>query len=192
MVTWPCSAIDVATGRTVQRLSISTNLNQRVSFSPDGGTLAVAGGHNSGFFRRRTSVGRALVHLIDVRSNRVRRTERLDMVITGELGFLSRGQVVVGGAMSAGLHVVPRAPGKPVRVVRGAYYQQALAISRDGKLVAVTDGTPRLTLRDPRTWKVKRVLTGAIGGTTGQAFSPRGRYLVALGRDGSVRMFRIR
>jgi WD40 repeat protein len=181
------TVLDAATGVTVQRLRIPGVKHRSVAFSPDGKSLVVAswdGRASANKFDRQ-------LHFIDVSQNRVVRSVPHAVTLEVGLAFLPARRVVVGGAMSRGLEIVDTArPGR--NRVLGPADAEVFDVSRDGKHLAAVGEVGKVELRDVPTGKLVRQLRGSPGWGSALAFSPRGTYLAALWRNGSVWMFRVR
>jgi WD40 repeat protein/serine/threonine protein kinase len=67
----------------------------------------------------------------------------------------------------------------------------ALAVSTDGKIVALGDGSGNLLLLDGAAGRLKTTIKGNYGGVRAIKFSEDGKLLITAGDDGAVRVFGI-
>ena len=142
-----------------------------VAFSPDGKTLAVAD-------------WRSGLRLLDARDGQIldRFRDSVNMAPL-TLAFGGGGRVL---AMAAGdeVHVVRLErwrDGVPVRAPKGPI--RRLAISPDGRLLAVGGEAPMIEVRDTRSGRTTRTIRGAEPAVLGLAFVPRpgAPWLVSVG-----------
>jgi WD40 repeat protein len=166
---------DVATGKLVRRSKGKEFRIEWLAFSPDSKTLALAG-HSAGVWLWDFGAAKAPRELEDAPAN-----------VTG-VAFADNKSVIVGSLR--GVHIVDAATGKVVRRFAGGPDLYSLALSADGKTLAVPQEGGTLLLFDPATGKEKGRCSLADV-EAGQpviyylALSPDGRLLAAAAANDS-------
>ncbi len=186
---------DTATGKQVRKLTeremavkvIGKQSKQKrgqhhvrtLSYSPDGKTLASAGGDG-------------VVRLWDLPSGKPQRRLLAPRAWVNTLAFSPDGKTLASADYSsAAVNVWDLATGQSVRQLQVHEYQiAAVAFSPDGKTLATGEAGPRgrypIRLWDTATGKEIRSLTGHDYTIRSLAFSGDGEYLASVTQDGAV------
>lgn len=157
-------------------------LRRACQFSPDGRLLAAAGADGS-------------VRLWDVHRRRTVRLVRGNPAVVSALGFAAGGTLVTangGGSTGAAAtrclwdlrtgRLLETSPGDPSRP------QAAVAVSPDGRTIAVTGPEHRVELRDMLSRRRVALLDGNID-VNSLAISPDGRLVAAGETEGSISLW---
>lgn len=171
---------DLASGKPLRELSEGSDLG-RVSFSPDGKTLAIAG-NNSRLWD--VATGKEMARL----GGKAWARQVVFSPNGKSLAFDQGDRVVLwdvaAGKERASMAVPPRR------------FPSSLAFAPDGKTVAVALGIGgrnvelgEALLCDASTGKERLHLRGHIGGVLALAFSPDGRTLVTGGSDARIKLW---
>lgn len=160
-----------------------------LAFSPDGKTLASAGGDNSPAFRGLgwSGPGRGSVHLWDPASGTEQRRWQAHPGIVRLLAFSSTGRHLVTAADDGTVRLWETKTGKelhrwPLRVGR-----QGVAFSPDGRTLAVPGLNNRIALWDiERSREADEYYLGPDGTVGGLCFSHDGKTLAAFYRAHSL------
>jgi WD40 repeat protein len=162
---------DAATGGLVLDLGGKTLGIYCVALSPDGRTLATAGGD----VRRGRDPGEIV--LWDLSAGSVRYRLRAHQGFRTRVAFSPDGRWLAATGANGQLQLWDPATGQPARTFAGAGGRPAF--SPDGRLVAATVGPGQIRLWDPATGQEVRTLAGFAGNILDLAFSPDGRLLAA-------------
>ncbi|MGP0063800.1 MAG: WD40 repeat domain-containing protein [Isosphaeraceae bacterium] len=162
----------------MRRVALPLDRVYLVAFSPHGRTIAAISDRD----RR--------IVLWNVAEERVTRSLNVPCRVVSA-AFSPDGHDLATGGIAADSSIIlwDLETGRP-RVVGKAGVIMALAISRDGSLIATASGHERsVRLWDVRSATLKRQLDGHCWGTTSCAFAPDGSTLVTAGNDGMVRLW---
>ena len=153
---------------------------KRVSFSPDGLTLASGGGDNT-------------IRLWDVRTGRERQTLTGHRNIVNSVSFSPDGQTLASGSYDSTIRLWDVRTGRERQTLTGhTGWFIRVSFSPDGRTLASSGGDD-LTVR---LWDVvtgqHQVLTGHTGWVNSVSFSPDGLTLASSGDEGSIYLWDVR
>jgi RNA polymerase sigma factor (sigma-70 family) len=173
---------DMATGKKLRQVNLFPGrqfgewIPLALAFSPDGKTLAGAGGF-------REDGGGPPVRLWDTWGREVKRFGSGGTCLT----FSPDGRTLATGGGASGLHLLDVSTGKEVARFQAAGHQVVgLAFAPDGRTLATAGADKTVRLWETATGKERYRLRGHEGGVTAVAFSPDGRTLASGGKDGWV------
>jgi RNA polymerase sigma factor (sigma-70 family) len=152
-----------------------------LAFAPDGRTLASAGSDRS--VRVWDTVTAKQLHCFEGHKNLIH-----------SIAFSPGGKTVVSAAHGETLRQWDLSTGQEVHAFRTKFDDMndgfCVAFSPDGQTIAVANGEPTIVLRDARTGKTLRSLTGhADGPVYTLAYSPDGRTLASGALDATIRFW---
>jgi WD40 repeat protein len=165
--------------RDLRRFYPGRNGCRAAALSPDGRTLATAGGRDRAVILWDAETGRERLTLLGP-------TEANDFDISpvdyGMLTFAPEGRSVAVGRPDGTLRVFDAASGRETATLKGHDKPVwAVAFSPDGKLLAAGGAGPDVKLWELPGGKERATLKAPAGGTTSLAFSPDGRTLAGAG-----------
>jgi WD40 repeat protein len=152
-----------------------------LAFSPDGNTLALAGGApvESGKVELRAWPGGKLLRTLAGPTDEVT-----------SVAFSPDGKLLAAGSADNTIRLFDPTTGRQARLLRGhAGPVLAVAFSPDGQWLASGSGDRSLKLWDVAPGRLLRTLTNHLGAVEAVAFRPQGRYLASASADATVRIW---
>jgi WD40 repeat protein len=159
-----------------------------VAFSPDGKTLASAGGKSEEKIGKMKSQGEII--LWDVPPGKARATLKGHAKPVTAIAFTADGKTLVSASEDNTAKVWDVQAGKEKQTLRGHQgVVVAVAVSSDGKLVATGSRDKTVRLWDAATGKELAVLTGHSDQVRAVALTRDGKTLASGGDDKSIRLW---
>jgi dipeptidyl aminopeptidase/acylaminoacyl peptidase len=175
---------DPATGEVIRSVRGHRHMAVSLAFSPDGKLLATGGYQSDGDIR-----------LWDVTTGKEQGVITTGAIVPA-LAFSPDGKVLAGGQGDGRLVLWDVATGKELRALKGATDSTAVVtFSPDGRLLAAAGPVEKDSKRtyEARLWDARtgELLRSWEDTAPSLAFTPDGRALATLGKDGAVRLWEL-
>ncbi|QEH37071.1 Serine/threonine-protein kinase PrkC [Aquisphaera giovannonii] len=174
---------DAATGRLVKAIDGHPDRLRSVAFSPDGRTVAAAGGLSAEKGRDWT------IRLFDPGTGaRVRELPGHSDTVRS-VAFTPDGRRLISTGNDRLAHLWDIESGSVLATARGAFSFAGLAVSPDGRFVAIADEAGAVTVRDTETLAARVTFRPTRDLLLNLAYSHDGRSIASCGRSGVIRVW---